>query len=167
MPTGLGNRTLEKAIFGQGSVDDEVASIALPFSFPFFCKVHPAGSRLFVSANGFLSFESLSGVRFRSNNDLSATACGIPVEKWSCVPPGGIIAAMWDDLVWDGRVPGRGVYYSTYTALGALTPSVLIIAAKRLNTYGAAYNYGVSDSSIAWQARQPWVLACLHDCTNS
>jgi len=75
--------------------DDSYEEVNLPFDFPLFDELY---SRVFVSTNGFLSFD-WDGAESGSNLPIPSTA-----------DPDGLIAAFWDDLMVDCGMLGGSVY---------------------------------------------------------
>jgi len=63
--------------------DDEIYRIALPFTFPYYSGNFDS---VWVSTNGFLSFDSLLTVSYTLNDTIP--------DSWS---PNGVLAAYWDD----------------------------------------------------------------------
>lgn len=143
-----GTLSAETSIFPEVVLDDAVGTIPLPFDFPFYCNVHAAGTPLYVTTNGFLTFDNTGGILTSFNVDLKnllSTECTAPGA--TCAPPGGLIAPVWDDLFIHGGVFGRGVFYSTWTAQGSSTPSVLIISGRGFESL----TFGTVSNLIAYQ----------------
>ena len=67
--------------------DDSAITYSLPFDFPYFGEVIPAGTDIYICTNGFVDLDSYS-------TDFSNTVAELIVNKR--------IAAFWEDLVTNG-----------------------------------------------------------------
>ncbi|MCC7384975.1 MAG: putative Ig domain-containing protein [Deltaproteobacteria bacterium] len=99
------------------SVDDGTASVSLPFEFPFFGQRYPAGTTIYVSTNGLITFGA-------SSTSYSNTA--IP----SSATPNAFIAGFWHDLE-----VGAGAVYTLSNA------SVLAIEWSNVNVLNTSAEY--------------------------
>jgi len=103
---GLQSRTYEPlpspTLLTPSDPDDGFATLALPFSFPYFGV---STTTIGVSVNGLV----LAGSRL--NRDQTWTNVSFP----STAPQNGIIAVWWDDLVLDPNVPtGADLSYQVF-----------------------------------------------------
>jgi hypothetical protein len=104
-------------------VDDEVATVTMPFDFRFWGNAVPMGSPLTVSSNGYLVFGMRSSLPYQGT---------IP----AMADPNGLVAAQWRDLATradgvcvalDGTAPARRyvVHWSNVLNLGGTNSNVL------------------------------------------
>ena len=82
------------------SNDDAIAVVNLPFDFVLFKDIYPAGSRISVAVNGYLSLETLSIDEFQNASlpSKTVTRTGAAAGSFGTVPP-SLIAPFWEDLV--------------------------------------------------------------------
>jgi hypothetical protein len=83
---------------GFSSSDDAVTSQLLPFTFSLFGDVYLAGSPVYISTNGFISFESVSASLTFQNGPLPGQSVSQPLGGTGTIPP-SLVAPFWDDLM--------------------------------------------------------------------
>ncbi|HSW56293.1 MAG TPA: S8 family serine peptidase [Ignavibacteriaceae bacterium] len=139
------NPSAVQVTFPNGNLDDGwTNAIPIGFSFDFYGNQY---NNLYLSTNGFLSFNALSS-SYLTNATIPATGL-----------PNNIIAPFWDDL--DGRTQGTVHYlldndkfyiqftnWQKYNATGSLTFQVVLYSNGRIMIYYNNMNATLTSATV-------------------
>jgi hypothetical protein len=131
-----------------GTFDPKDEGFAGPFSLGFNFKYYGSPvSQIYVSTNGFITFNSLTANNFTNSSLPSASA------------PNGLIAPFWDDL--DGRTQGTVHYkqdgstfiiqftnWQKYSGTGSLTFQVILHAGGKILFYYNNMNATLNSATV-------------------
>ncbi len=135
--------------------DDGAASVTLPFTFSLFRDIHPAGSRITVATNGFISLEFGTFPEFQNGplpaqttQQPAAIGCFLTPAQVRAMPQ-SLIAPFFDDLI---LIPG--VSAVSTRVVGTAPERRLIVQWSRLSVLeesGCDLNSSVSFQAVLFE----------------